>query len=97
MSEKKSSLKDKVLQNNAKQPLQITDYEPPNKFVEILDRQLEELKNINERVAAERKEVSVDEWKSLARVVDRLCLLLFFLLQCCGMLTLMCGTAFRSK
>ena len=80
----------------SKKELQVQDYEPPNKFADLLDRQLDMLESINDSVSNPRKDSLVEEWKALARVIDRMCLVLFALLQFCGILILLCGTAFRA-
>ena len=76
------------------QKLEITDYTPPNKFVDLLDRQLEALQTINNAVSKPGKDNSSEEWKRLARVIDRLCLILFFTLQLVGISILIIGTVF---
>lgn len=85
----------KRVSNVTNKDLQVTDYEPPNKFADLLDKQLETLAGINDRVSNPRKDAVVEEWKTLARIVDRMCLILFSLFQFCGILILLCGTAFK--
>ena len=83
-------------ETSLKTDLQVQDYEPTNKFADLLERQVETLESINDNVSNPRKDSHGEEWKALARVIDRLCLLLFSLLQFCGILILLCGTAYRA-
>ena len=97
LKEKKGGINERTLSIKSydEKQQQLNDYVSPNRFVDLLDRQLETLQSIDENISSAKNEPSVEEWKTLARVVDRLCLILFLLLQCTGMLVLMCGTMFN--
>ena len=75
--------------NHVEKGLQKADNALSN-LTNLLGKQLNLLERIHERISTPTDSRVVDEWKIVARVVDRLCLVLFFLIQCCGFIAIFC-------